>query len=646
MSRRNIQSSDLPSSVATATVTAGAPTTGTWSTYQTIIDSNGVNWTCTAGGTPGTWKEGAPAAPANMALGDLLIGASSSTVSRLPIGGISSSPRVSSAGALAYTQDRINVKDYGAIGNGVVITDAAISSGATALSSAGQYTFTSADVGKHATIQGAGATPTGVLSSVIQNVSGGVATLGTTATTTVSSAECSFGTDDSTAIQNALTALANTGGTVFFPAAIYMVANTSALICPGGVLMLGTSMDYPNVSGSAGTPTPPARGSIIRCAATSSPTIMLQLGASGDASVASGHTGASIERMMIDGNNYAITACRMAARRCYARFSQIFRGRDYALSVSGGGQNVYIENCVIAQNDQGTPLLINGAADTHIFNSQIREGGPFKTGTNPLGSTYPTYGAQVEVYNGQDVQFVGNHIFSGFQGVLNSSYPSDNIRICGTTTNLITITGNVLDGTYGHHLNIVPDSSGSVLYVTITGNEIWQQAVAVNTYAAVKVDTSKSSTSKVAHLNVISNVLNGTNTCWTGITDISGIGTTNCVSLIGNSGYGMTNFYANQRPETVLGNHMHTISSAVLHTETSAETTFTGDGSTVQFKVAHTLGGNSGGTIPTRKRFSASSAAAAVTGVYMTADTTYVYFNFPSAPASAASIVMDWEAAL
>jgi hypothetical protein len=39
----------------TITTTAGAPTTGTWVTGQSILDSNGVIWNCTAGGTPGTW---------------------------------------------------------------------------------------------------------------------------------------------------------------------------------------------------------------------------------------------------------------------------------------------------------------------------------------------------------------------------------------------------------------------------------------------------------------------------------------------------------------------------------------------------------------------------------------------------------------
>lgn len=42
-----------------STGTPGHPITGAWATNQVIIDSNGIVWRCTAGGTPGTWIEGA-----------------------------------------------------------------------------------------------------------------------------------------------------------------------------------------------------------------------------------------------------------------------------------------------------------------------------------------------------------------------------------------------------------------------------------------------------------------------------------------------------------------------------------------------------------------------------------------------------------
>jgi lysophospholipase L1-like esterase len=66
MTKRNIQSSDLPSSVVIATLTSGAPATGTWTAGQEILDVNGVIWTCTTGGAPGTWQRGSAFALAAM----------------------------------------------------------------------------------------------------------------------------------------------------------------------------------------------------------------------------------------------------------------------------------------------------------------------------------------------------------------------------------------------------------------------------------------------------------------------------------------------------------------------------------------------------------------------------------------------------
>lgn len=41
--------------IGNSTVTAGAPTTGTWARGDQWLDSSNVLWLCTTGGTPGTW---------------------------------------------------------------------------------------------------------------------------------------------------------------------------------------------------------------------------------------------------------------------------------------------------------------------------------------------------------------------------------------------------------------------------------------------------------------------------------------------------------------------------------------------------------------------------------------------------------------
>jgi hypothetical protein len=84
--------SRLPSSVVTATGVAGHPTSGTWATNQSIVDANGLVWTCTAGGTPGTWEEGSAGG------GSVTITSPDST---LTIGGTSSAPTIVAGPSLA-----------------------------------------------------------------------------------------------------------------------------------------------------------------------------------------------------------------------------------------------------------------------------------------------------------------------------------------------------------------------------------------------------------------------------------------------------------------------------------------------------------------------------------------------------------------
>jgi hypothetical protein len=57
----------------------GAPTSGTWQTDNAIIDSNGAIWVCTAGGTPGTWTEGAEP-PSSIAVGTPVSGSTDSSL--------------------------------------------------------------------------------------------------------------------------------------------------------------------------------------------------------------------------------------------------------------------------------------------------------------------------------------------------------------------------------------------------------------------------------------------------------------------------------------------------------------------------------------------------------------------------------------
>jgi hypothetical protein len=109
--------------------------------------------------------------------------------------------------ALWVNAETINPVDpeYGALGNAVEITDANITTGLNALSSASQYTFTLTDVGKRVIVQNGVAAGVALVTS-IQSVAAGVATLVDAAANTVANGVCAFGADDTVAINAALAA--------------------------------------------------------------------------------------------------------------------------------------------------------------------------------------------------------------------------------------------------------------------------------------------------------------------------------------------------------------------------------------------------------------------------------------------------------
>ncbi len=95
---------------------------------------------------------------------------------------------------------------YGAVGNGTVLTDGAMTATSTTLTSA-SASFSAADVGKAIIVKGAAATGVTSLVTTIASVTNATtAVLTVAATTTVSSAYVLYGTDDTAAIQAAINA--------------------------------------------------------------------------------------------------------------------------------------------------------------------------------------------------------------------------------------------------------------------------------------------------------------------------------------------------------------------------------------------------------------------------------------------------------
>lgn len=108
--------------------------------------------------------------------------------------------RVMLLGATIYAED------FGAVGDGRMTNDGAMTSGSATLTSA-SLAFTSGDVGKVAVVYGAGASGVALVTTVSAYVSATQVTLAATASTTVTGVETTVGTNDQAGLQNALNAL-------------------------------------------------------------------------------------------------------------------------------------------------------------------------------------------------------------------------------------------------------------------------------------------------------------------------------------------------------------------------------------------------------------------------------------------------------
>lgn len=125
--------------------------------------------------------------------------------------------------ALQTKRSFYNVKAYGALGDRRTFVDGAITTGTAILTSASGAAFTSADVGKLVFVQGAGAAGAPLNTTVLSYQSATQVTLSASASTTVSGAICSVGTDDLAAF-NAAVSAAPVGSTVYIPTGQYILS--------------------------------------------------------------------------------------------------------------------------------------------------------------------------------------------------------------------------------------------------------------------------------------------------------------------------------------------------------------------------------------------------------------------------------------
>jgi hypothetical protein len=145
-----------------------------------------------------------------------------------------------------------NVSDFHAAGNALTITDAAITTGTAALTSASGL-FTTGDVGKYIAVEAAGAAGVVLVTTISAYVSRTAVTLANNAGSTVSAKTAVWGTDDTAAVQSAIDAAAAWNGTVFAPDGDYLIGQVNvgaACIIRGAGTYATTFMSKANVSGA------------------------------------------------------------------------------------------------------------------------------------------------------------------------------------------------------------------------------------------------------------------------------------------------------------------------------------------------------------------------------------------------------------
>jgi hypothetical protein len=121
--------------------------------------------------------------------------------------------------------EKPSVKDFGAKGDGIQLTDAAITAADKTLTSA-TAAFTASDVGNICVVQGAGSAGTNLFTTIASVTSETEVELADAAGTTVTVAIATYGADDTAAILAAIASMATTKDALDWPGGIYIVTET------------------------------------------------------------------------------------------------------------------------------------------------------------------------------------------------------------------------------------------------------------------------------------------------------------------------------------------------------------------------------------------------------------------------------------
>lgn len=134
-----------------------------------------------------------------------------------------------------------NVTDYGAVGDGKIVTDAAMTAGSSVLTCSTSTPFTSGDVGKSILILNAGPSGETLVGLITAYASASQVTLSVTASSTVSGVPALWATDDTARIQAAIDAAVAYALAHSYAATVYIPPAAGAFYGVAGALKTGGS---------------------------------------------------------------------------------------------------------------------------------------------------------------------------------------------------------------------------------------------------------------------------------------------------------------------------------------------------------------------------------------------------------------------
>lgn len=422
-------------------------------------------------------------------------------------------------------------------------------------------------------------------------------------------------TDNTAAFNAAMETLRPTGGILFFPAGIYVIRGVTTVV-PGGVTLQGTGYDY-SEAGALGGPNAPALNSVL--IADAAMDRLVCFGSDGTSS-ASGQTRASAIEMIFHGNGKANTVVKTGGRRNYLTDCQAYWGIDQAVLLAG--QNSHWRGGVVAQNNAGDCIRIDGYYDNKVWDAQIRQPG--------------TTGAGIRVFNAYNTDIQRNHIWAGQNSVARAA--AGLIVINGDVDKTL-IQDNTIEGVLGPE--VLLNTSSTIRNTLITGNRFYMNnGINTDTYPIVATQ----GTGSIVGLRVSNNLASGAENQrrYKSIIDFASThSVVDRVSVADTEGGAVQSIVSGTSyPAVRIQNVRINDGASTKASEDAGVFTATGDGTTTSFTIPHGLQG-----APRCVQITPGSVAAAAAR-YVTGGASNLTVTFTTAPANSAPVTIFWSATI